>query len=92
MDKIIATVSVMVLPVIMCTKKFASTLPLVTINDQKGINDIHSVGHVQDYKGTKAIILEQSFVDETNAVVVDEEFAHITYVSRCNNKSCLKDR
>lgn len=82
MDKIIATVSAYGTPVIMCTKKFASTLPLVTTNDQKGINDIHNVGHLQDYKGTRVVILEQSFVDETNTeVVVDEEFAYVLPMS-----------
>ncbi len=82
MDKVIATVSAYGVPVIMCTKKFAATLPLVTQYDQKGITDIHNNGHVQDYKGTRVVILEQSFVDETNTeVVVDEEFAYILPMS-----------
>lgn len=82
MDKIIATVSAYGTPVIMCTKKFAGTLPLVTQYDQKGINDIHNGGHVQDYKGTRVVILEQSFVDETNTTkVVDDGFAYILPMS-----------
>ena len=82
MDKIIATVSAYGTPVIMCTKKFAGTLPLVTQYDQKGINDIHSTGYVQDYKGTRVVILEQSFVDESNTeVVVDEEYAYVLPMS-----------
>ena len=82
MDKVVATVSAYGIPVIMCTKKFAATLPLVTQYDQKGITDIHNNGHIQDYKGTRVVILEQSFVDETNTeVVVDEEFAYILPMS-----------
>ncbi len=82
MDKIIGTVSAYGTPVILCTKKFASTLPLVTQYDQKGINDIHNGGYVQDYKGTRVVLLEQSFVDETNTTkVVDDGFAYILPMS-----------
>ncbi len=82
MDKIVATVSAYGTPVIMCTKKFAGTLPLVTQYDQKGINDIHNAGHVQDYKGTRVVILEQSFVDESNTeTIVDDSFAYVLPMS-----------
>lgn len=78
MDKVIATVGAYGEPVIFCTKKFAATLPLVTENDQKGIADIHTAGHVRDYKGTPVVILEQSFEDEDNLVkVTDDQFAYV---------------
>lgn len=83
MDKVIATVSAYGEPVLFCTKKFASTLPLVTEFDQKGINDIHSVGYIRDYKGTPVVILEQSFEDEDNTVnVTDDKFAYVLPVGK----------
>lgn len=83
MDKVVSTVSAYGTPVILCTKKFASTLPLVTQYDQKGISDIHNTGYVQDYKGTRVIILEQSFEDEGNtAYVVDDEYAYVLPMSK----------
>lgn len=78
MDKVVSTVSAYGEPVIFCTKKFASTLPLVSEYDQKGISDIHTGGYIKDYKGTPVVILEQSFMDETNdSKVIDDQFAYV---------------
>lgn len=88
MDKIVATVSAYGEPVLMCTKKFAATLPLVSQYDQKGISDIHTAGYVRDYKGTPVVILEQSFEDETNTTeIVDDQFC---YVMPSGKESILK--
>ena len=88
MDKVIATVSTYGTPVIMCTKKFTNTLPLLSAYDQKTMNDIHNNGVIQDYKGTRVVILEQSFTDETNTeFVVDNQYA---YVVPMGNESLVK--
>jgi hypothetical protein len=78
MDRVIATVGTYGVPVILCTKTFANTLPMVSTYDTKAINDIHNMGVIQDYKGTRIIILEQSFTDDTNTeYVVNDEYAYI---------------
>ena len=80
LDRIISTVSSYGDPVIFCTKRFASTIPtdLISAYDTKAIGDMHDKGYVQDYKGTKIVILDQSFVDESNEEkAVDDCYAYV---------------
>ena len=85
MDKVVATVSAYGEPVIFCTKRFANTIPadLISVYDTKAINDIHNGGYVRDYKGTKIVILEQSFTDESNEeTIIDDGFAYVLPTSK----------
>jgi hypothetical protein len=71
---------------IYCTRAFASTLfnqpgwagdanPMTALADY---NDVREMGYVGRYKGANIVLLEQSFVDETNtAKVVDDKYAFI---------------
>ena len=41
-------------------------------------NDVREMGYVGRYKGTNVVLLEQSFVDESNTEkLVDDEYAYI---------------
>ena len=85
MDKVVSTVSAYGEPVIFCTKRFANSIPadLISAYDTTAINDMHEDGYVKDYKGTKIVILEQSFEDESNEVtVIDNGFAYILPTSK----------
>ena len=71
---------------IYCTRAFATTLfnqpgwagdsnPMTALADY---NDVREMGYVGRYKGTNVVLLEQSFVDESNTEkVVDDEYAYI---------------
>lgn len=71
---------------IYCTRAFASTLfnqpgwagdanPMTALADY---NDVREMGYVGRYKGANIVLLEQSFVDETNTEkVVDDKYAFI---------------
>lgn len=71
---------------IYCTRAFASTLfnqpgwagdanPMTALADY---NDVREMGYVGRYKGANVVLLEQSFVDETNTEkTVDDAFAFI---------------
>ena len=86
-DKIINTVAAYGDSVtIYCTRAFATTLynqpgwagdanPMTALQDY---NDVREMGYVGRYKGTNVVLLEQSFVDETNTEkLVDDEYAYI---------------
>ena len=86
-DKIINTVAAYGDSVtIYCTRAFATTLynqpgwagdanPMTALQDY---NDVREMGYVGRYKGTNVVLLEQSFVDESNTEkVVDDEYAYI---------------
>ena len=86
-DKIINTVAAYGDSVtIYCTRAFAATLynqpgwagdanPMTALADY---NDVREMGYVGRYKGANIVLLEQSFVDETNtAKVVDDKYAFI---------------
>ena len=71
---------------IYCTRAFATTLfnqpgwagdanPMTALADY---NDVREMGYVGRYKGTNVVLLEQSFVDESNTEkLVDDEYAYI---------------
>lgn len=71
---------------IYCTRAFATTLfnqpgwagdsnPMTALADY---NDVREMGYVGRYKGTNVVLLEQSFVDESNTEkVVDDQYAYI---------------
>ncbi len=86
-DKIINTVAAYGDSVtIYCTRAFATTLynqpgwagdanPMTALQDY---NDVREMGYVGRYKGTNVVLLEQSFVDESNTEkLVDDEYAYI---------------
>lgn len=67
---------------IVCTKKFARTIPMQS-NDQAGISEIRNQGYVGVWKGTKVVVLENSFKDETNSEkVLNDQFAFIVPVGK----------
>lgn len=88
-DILIRTVRAYGDPVIVATPAFIDTMPVnyvkVTDNGDIGIKisetdleDIRSTGFIRMYKGCPIIMMQQSFVDETNTEeVLDDQFAYI---------------
>jgi hypothetical protein len=79
MDHLIAVASVYGVPTIYCTYEFATTM----VPSEGWVADAHRVerwnnGYLANYKGTRVIVLPQSFEDETNKVkVIDPSYAYV---------------
>lgn len=79
MDKLISVAGAYGVPTIYCTYEFAATMVPAdgwvsdNMRDQKWQN-----GYLANYKGTKVIVLDQSWEDETNTTkVIDPAYAWI---------------
>lgn len=69
---------------IVCTKKFARTIPMAGSNyDGVGQDQVRKQGYVDLWKGTQVLVLENSYVDETNKErVFDDQYAFILPVGK----------
>ena len=71
MDNLVAIAAAYGTPVIYCTREFAvRMIPAVGYMTEGMKEAVWNNGWLGNYKGTKVIILEQSFTDETNSVKV----------------------
>ena len=71
MDHLVSIAAAYGTPVIYCTREFAvRMLPDVAWATEAMKNAVWNNGWLGNYKGTKVVILEQSFTDETNSLKV----------------------
>jgi len=78
-DKLIAIARAYGTPVIYTSLEFATTLvPAADWRSNEIKNEMYDQGYVGSHKGTKVIVLPNSFTDETNVTkVLDTSFAYI---------------
>lgn len=78
-DKLLTVARAYGTPVIYCTLELAQKIvPSTNWIAEADKVDVRTQGYVGIYKGTKVVVMPQSFVDETNAVkVIDPAFAYI---------------
>lgn len=79
MDKLIAIARAYGEPAIYCTYELAAKiLPVSDWVSSEMKNERNAQGYISQYKGTRIVILPQSFTDETNATkVIDPSYAWI---------------
>ena len=79
MDHLINVASAYGAPVVYCTREFAvRMIPAAGDRSDAMKEAIWNNGWLGNYKGTKVVILDQSFVDETNSMkVVDPKYAWV---------------